>query len=271
MTVNTENAENLTLIVPRAAAHHLVTARTEQEQQAALLESEVYLDAEPFLLWLSGDPPPDIAEHHARQPHRLQVATLGAPPTPASPATAPIAAAPEPTVAPSVLKGNPLPMRLITPDTIARLKSEHAATISRMVSTLDAQAHFVSYAPPMFVPFHQGAYLQLSLTSPLVTGNGSRYQLAALAFDDHIAHLVRPVLAYFPQDGGFDGIDFSTTLKLPGGDNSEAVEFFFPFTALRCFAAYDCTGQQLIDAGIVLINGERAALNLQTAEAANGR
>ena len=37
--------------------------------------------------------------------------------------------------------------------------------------------------------------------------------------------------------------------------------------AIRCFAEYDCTGQQLIDAGIVLINGERAGLDLQTAEA----
>ena len=46
-----------------------------------------------------------------------------------------------------------------------------------------------------------------------------------------------------------------------------SVEFFLPFPALRCFAEYDCTGQQLIDAGIVLINGERAGLDLQKAEA----
>jgi hypothetical protein len=29
---------------------------------------------------------------------------------------------------------------------------------------------------------------------------------------------------------------------------------------------FDCTGQQLIDAGFVLINGERVSLNLQAAE-----
>jgi hypothetical protein len=45
------------------------------------------------------------------------------------------------------------------------------------------------------------------------------------------------------------------------------VEFFFPVEALRCYETYDCTGQQLIDQGSVLINGERVSLDLQMAEA----
>ena len=35
---------------------------------------------------------------------------------------------------------------------------------------------------------------------------------------------------------------------------------------MRCFASYDCTGQQLLDSGTVVINGERSALDLQIAE-----
>jgi hypothetical protein len=35
---------------------------------------------------------------------------------------------------------------------------------------------------------------------------------------------------------------------------------------MRCFAKYDCTGQQLINSGTVLINGERSELDLQIAE-----
>jgi hypothetical protein len=31
----------------------------------------------------------------------------------------------------------------------------------------------------------------------------------------------------------------------------EAVEFFFPFAARHCYEKYDCTGQQLIDEGVV--------------------
>jgi hypothetical protein len=35
---------------------------------------------------------------------------------------------------------------------------------------------------------------------------------------------------------------------------------------MDCFAKYDCTGQQLVNAGVVLINGERATLDLQKAQ-----
>ena len=49
------------------------------------------------------------------------------------------------------------------------------------------------------------------------------------------------------------------------------MKFFFPFSALRCYERYDCTGQQLIDAGTVLINGERVSLDLQIAEGGASR
>ena len=94
-----------------------------------------------------------------------------------------------------------------------------------------------------------------------------------MAFDDHVAHLIRPVLAYFKEEPKFDGISFSTTVRLAGRlpGKSEAVEFFFPFAGLRCYEKYDCTGQELIDSGAVLINGERVALDLQIAEGGSGR
>ena len=143
-----------------------------------------------------------------------------------------------------------------------------------MVKELDAQVHFVSYAAPSFVAFRQNIFLELSLNSTLnENAAGSRYRLAAMAFDDHIAHLIRPVLGYFKpdpkEDPKFDGLGFSTTVHLSGKgqpSDSEAVEFFFPITALRCYESCDCTGQQLIDAGTVLINGEGVSLDLQIAE-----
>lgn len=142
---------------------------------------------------------------------------------------------------------------------------------------LEPQAHFVSYAPPKFIAFRQGIYLELSINTSLPeSASGSRYKLAALAFDEHIAHLVRPSLEYFGGNQNFDGLGFSTTVHLAGKTvaartSSQAVEFFFPFSALRCYASYDCTGQQLIDAGTVLINGERVAIDLQTAEGGSVR
>jgi len=94
--------------------------------------------------------------------------------------------------------------------------------------------------------------------------------MAAVAFDEHVSHVLRPMMAYFKGDLDFDGIAFSTTIHLQdkpaASQGSEAVEFFFPVEALRCYETFDCTGQQVIDQGSVLINGERVNLDLQMAE-----
>jgi hypothetical protein len=90
-----------------------------------------------------------------------------------------------------------------------------------------------------------------------------------LAFDDHISHLIRPVLDYFPPEPDFDGLSFSSTVFVADGTSPLAVEFFFPFRTMHCFASFDCTGQQLINSGTVVINGERSALDLQIAEGKN--
>ena len=125
------------------------------------------------------------------------------------------------------------------------------------------------YAPPTFIGFRQGAYLQLSFRTSLdESSTASRYKLAALAFDEHVSHLIRPMLDYFPPEVEFDGVDFSSTIQV-ADSKSVAVEFFFPYRVMRCFANYDCTGQQLLDSGTVVINGERAALDLQVAEGKN--
>ena len=92
----------------------------------------------------------------------------------------------------------------------------------------------------------------------------------ARAFDRHVSHLLRPTLAFFNEGPQFDGIVFSSTVHLPGQSEdsalTESVEFFFPMSELRRYQQYDITGQQLINAGFVLINGERVGLELQNAE-----
>jgi hypothetical protein len=35
---------------------------------------------------------------------------------------------------------------------------------------------------------------------------------------------------------------------------------------LHCYAQFDCTGQQIVNSGFVLINGERVTLDLEGAE-----
>jgi hypothetical protein len=136
-----------------------------------------------------------------------------------------------------------------------------------LLKALDGEAHFLSYAPPSLISFRQSVYLQLSFRTSLEAGSGSsRYKLAALAFDEHVSHLIRPVLNYFPENVDFEGVSFSSIVQLPDGSHTEAVEFFLPFRMMRCFESYGCTGQQLLDSGAIVIDGERSALDLQIAE-----
>ena len=264
MGMSVERPENLVLALSKDAAVRLVSAKNENDRQAALLEGHFYFNGEPFLLYLSDQAAQDAAE---------QLDAAGAPAkdagagkasasstTSAAPRTAPRAATPA------------APPRDTSPDALAKIQAADQKMIDLVSKEFDPQAHFVSYAPPAMVAFRKNAYLEFSVTTTLpATTAGSRYKMSALAFDDHISHLVRPMMAYFKGDLDFDGIAFSTTIHL--GDKpaatqgSEAVEFFFPIEALRCYETYDCTGQQLIDQGSVLINGERVSLDLQMAEA----
>lgn len=269
--IGMERPENLVVVLPRSAAVKLITAKTENERQAALLEGQTYANAQPFILYLSDEAAEAFRGTPAQErASQASEAGLGTGPS-AVPSRRPaLAAPPEPP---------PTPPRDLSPDALAATQTALKITTDRVLKDLDHDAHFVTYAPPAVVAFRKGAYLQFSVNttlSPIVTA--SRYKLAALAFDEHVAHLIRPLMGYFKSDHDLDGISFATSIHVgPGGvpakdksaadSGSQGVEFFFPLASLRCYEAYDCTGQQLINAGAVLINGERVGLDLQTAEA----
>ena len=272
MGVSMERPENLVVVLPQKAAIRLLGARDEDTRQAALLEASVFLNAQPVTLWLKGtgpqrasaQEPPAATAEQSSSGNQASAEGVGGGHGDQSAAAAPPATPAAQLSQPSV------PVRDTSPAALASLQSSAQDLFARMVKELDSQAHFVSYASPSFVAFRRGIYLEISITTALHETAGSRYRLAALAFDDHVAHLLRPVLAYFKDDPKFDGIGFSTTVHLPGkpaaNATPEAVEFFFPFPALRCYEQYDCTGQQLLDASTMLINGERVSLDLQVAE-----
>ena len=256
--VATESVENVVLILPRAAAERLVASSDVHVQQEAVLEGEAFLNGNPISFW------PRTEEQMARR-SLAQVAS-------ANPAKTivPIVKAPEPV---SKAPEKTEPARDISPETVSALQKTSQPALDRMVQELDSQAHFVRYAPPAFIPFRKGLYLEMSVTTLLPSSAaGSQYRLAAIAFDQHIAHLIRPVLKSFRDRTDFDGVDFSTTVRLPdeGGteanSGSVAVEFIIPFRLLNAYADFDATGQQLIDGSFVLINGERVSVNLQDAE-----
>ncbi|MBZ5572598.1 MAG: hypothetical protein LAO09_12060 [Acidobacteriia bacterium] len=275
MTVSMERPENLMVFIPQGDAIRLVGSQDDNVKQAALLKGQVFLNAQPVTIWFSGEGPQLAANTSARK----RASEAGDPPAKASvemvnggategPSPEPVPAVKAPSPKPAA---PPAPPRDTSPQALSSLQAADQPIVDQMVKELDAQAHFVAYAKPTFVAFREGIYLELSINTVLSeSAAASRYKLTALAFDDHIAHLVRPVLTYFKGEQNFDGIGFSTTIHASAksaSGSSQAVEFYFPFSALRCYEKYDCTGQQLIDAGTLLVNGERVGLDLQTAEA----
>jgi hypothetical protein len=268
MGMNVERPENLVLALSKDAAVRLVTAKSEDDRQAALLDGRFYFNGEPFVLYLSDQ----AAEQAAKR-----IADTGAPKDTPSSRTLESSPSLSPPRTNTRSAAPAAPPRDTSAEALAKIQTANQKIIEVATKELDPQAHFVSYAPPTVVAFRKAPYLEFSVSTALpAAATGSRYKLAALAFDDHIAKLVRPMMAYFKGDLDFDGIAFSTTIHQSdkptakddkSAQGSEAVEFFFPVDALRCYETYDCTGQQLIDQGSVLINGERVSLDLQTAEA----
>jgi hypothetical protein len=263
MGVDSEQPENVTVIIPVPVAQKLVDAKTDDQKQSAILEAKVFLNGEPHSLWLQeGAPSEEWKEKFTPLPTKKAVETASTAPSPAASTSASVSA--------NLMKTSPTPMRIFTPESLVKLERQNDDAVTRMTKDLNNEAHFLPYMAPTFIGFRQGAYLQLSITTSLNAAAGtSRYKLAALAFDEHISHLIRPVLNYFPPDTDFDGVVFSSMIHVADGSSPEAVEFFFPFRVMRCFASYDCTGQQLLDSGTIVINGERAALDLQIAEGKN--
>ena len=265
MGVHQEQAENVTIIIPVRSAQKLVDATNDDQKQSAVLESRIYLNGQPYALWVHEGPPPEDWED------RYGPAVSKKQPVETATTVPNRSGTPDATVSLNLLKTAPTPMPILTPEALAGMQRQNQDAIDRMVKSLDKEAHFIPYALPSFVGFRQGAYLQLSINTQLDAPPGtSRYKQAALTFDDHVSHLIRPLLDFFPGDVDFDSVDFSSVIHVKNSyEKTQSVEFFFPVHMMRCFASYDCTGQQLINASTVLINGERSQLDLQLAECKN--
>ncbi len=268
MGMSVERPENLVFVLSKEAALRLVNGKTENIRQAAILDGQFFINGEPFVLFLSDRAAQEAARIQEQSPVSAAVGQVSerrkSKSSKPSGTTAPMRPPP-----PESLPTSP---RDTSPDSLAIIQASYQTMIDLVVKELDSQARFVNYSTPAIIAFRKEAYLEFSLNTTLpASATDSRYKRAGLAFDDHIAHLIRPVMAYFKGDLDFDGIAFSTTVhgadKSASAQGNEAVEFFFPTAALRCYEKFECTGQQLIDEGSILINGERVSLDLQIAEA----
>jgi len=151
-----------------------------------------------------------------------------------------------------------------------RLDARYQVQLAAFAKQGAAKFHFVDYAPPTFVVFHDQMALQLTLRNSIQFGpvKGSIYKRAAQSFDLFLAPLLKDLSDRISPDLEFQLYDFSVLNKLSPGPKgtSEAIEFICPRTALKQFVNAEITNQQLLDQSFILVNGVRIALNLQLVE-----
>jgi hypothetical protein len=246
--VTMDQFENLSFFVPRVTAIKIAAISDPDQQLAALSGARVSADGRIV-----------VFDAQARVPEGSAL-SLNRPGIGNAPVTASQPAAVAPARAPA--------REHVSATAIEQRQTVLQPQLDRMVQELGSQAHFDPLAKPALFDFRGASFLRIAVVTTLAGADGgSQYRLAALAFDRHVSHFIRPVLAYVKGALGFEGIAFRTSVSAGSSSTPETVEFLFPITELQRYEEYDITGQQLINAGFVLINGERVGLDLQSAEA----
>lgn len=294
-----EGKEILVVVLDRDDAWAMSHAATDAERQEILNRSKVFMSGKEYGLSLSERDPlnvqtlprsvpskPDAtstARSSTTASHSPLLKSFGA--TPASPSVSspaePIhpsslatplsspAADPQP-VAPPPAAAPAVPVAAPTQADADKLDERYQSQLAVLAKEGAAKFHFVAYALPTFVIFHDQMALQITLKNSIQfgTAKGSIYKRAAQSFDLFLAGLLKDISERVSSDVEFQLYDFSVLNELASGGKgaSEAIEFICPRDGLKKFVNADITNQQLLDQSVVLVNGERIALNLQLVE-----
>jgi hypothetical protein len=286
-----EGKETLVVVLDRADAWAMSRAASDAERQEILNRSKVFVSGVDYGLSLTERDPLNVqtlprsipakpdATSSARSSTLASHSVLLKPVAPSAVgATPPVAPAPvESAPAPASAKpasppaADPPPEAPVATQADAdRLDEKYQLQLGALAKEGAAKFHFVAYAPPTFVLFHDQIALQMTLKNSLQFGpaKGSIYKRAAQSFDLFLAPLLKDISERVSPDVEFQLFDFSVLNKLSPGakETSEAIEFICPRSALKKFVNAEITNQQLLDQSIVLVNGVRIALNLQLVE-----
>jgi len=266
-----EGREILAVVFDRADAVAFVSASGNEQRQAILNRSGIYVDAKPFKLALGQKDP-------------LNEQTLG--PAEAGSALSPLPATAagmrEPSASPRLtpattsstshlataldLKGaSSLPR---SPADVDRLQAQYQPQLDALQKDNGAQFHLVDYAPPSFTLYHKQLVLQLTFRNPAAfeKSTSSIYKRAARTFDLFLAPELKALVPKLPTEQ-VEGLDFSILNDLGNEkDGSEAVEFICPLKSIQSFVEDGITSQELIDQSLVLVNGVRINLHLELVE-----
>jgi hypothetical protein len=286
-----EGKETLVVVLDRADAWAMSRASGDAERQEILNRSKVFVSGVDYGLSLKERDPLNVqtlprsipAKPDATSSARSSTLTSHSvllkpvnPPPPSAPPSVPVAAESAPAAAASAKPGLPRaadPSAETPAATRAdadRLGEKYQSELSALEKEGVAKFHFVAYAPPTFVVFHDKIALEMTLRNSLEFGpaRGSIYRRAAESFDLFLAPLLKDISGRISEDVEFQLFDFSVLNKLrpTAKQTSEAIEFICPRAELEKFVNAEITNQQLLDESVVLVNGVRIALNLQLVE-----
>jgi hypothetical protein len=280
-----EGREILAVVLDRADAFAFLSDPGNEQQQAILNRSGIYLDAQPFALALGQKDPLDLealaklgSEEAASQAPpasaavastRLSIANSRLAPTALS---TPVHATPAGItaaniVSPSVTAAEP---RAAASSADAdRLQAQFQPQLDALLKEDGAALHLVEYAPPSIVLDHKQLAMQLTLrnSSTFEKSTSSIYKRAAQSFDLFLAPQLKALVPKLPADLQVDALEFSVLNRLGNEkDASEAVEFICPLKAIRSFVEDEITSQDLINQSEVLVNAVRIHLDLELVE-----
>jgi len=282
-----EGKEILVVVLDRADAWAMSHAVSDAERQEILNRSKVFVSGKDFGLSLTEHdalnvqslprsiPAKPDATSTARSATLASRSSLLKPAPPPSVSSVPLAAeSPAPATAAnpsaSATADPPIAPPAMTQADADRLEEKYHSQLAALAKEGVAKFHFVDYAPPAFVIFHEQLALQVTFKNSLVFGpvKGSIYKRAAQSFDLFLAPQLKDLTERISPDVEFQLFDFSVLNKLSPAakETSEAIEFICPRSAVKQFVNAEITNQQLLDQSVVLVNGVRIALNLQLVE-----
>jgi hypothetical protein len=284
-----EGKEILVVVLDHDDAWALSRASTDSQRQEIVNRSKIFVSGRDFGLSLSERDPLNVQTLPRSVPAKPDATSTARSSTAAGHSSllksnlsltsaSPVVSAPAQAVSDGTNPALPSPdavnpLHASPPPTQAdadRLGEKYQAQLAALAKEGAAKYHFVDYAPPTFVVFHDQMALHMTLRNSIQFGpaRGSIYKRAAQSFDLFLAPQLKDLSDRISSDIGFQLFDFSVLNKLSPGakGSSEAIEFICPRTALKQFVNAEITNQQLLDQSVILVNGVRIALNLQLVE-----
>jgi hypothetical protein len=165
---------------------------------------------------------------------------------------------------PSMVDAPPL-----TPADVDGLQTKYQSALDDYGAFVGTTMHETASSPPSLALFRNSLFLQFTLRNPEVFNKEktSLYKRAALSFDTFLAPHLSDLVSRVPTITNLKGLDVTVLVSVSSSESpSEAVEFILPLQPLHAFASYDISNQDLINQGMVIVNGVRISLNLQVVE-----